>query len=78
METWFKTHSAALVALAGALGVAGGSLGLGTPGVEAALQEVGAVVGIVGAVVHAYVQGAKGSSKASDVTLTRGGSKREG
>ena len=64
MQDWIKTHSAAVVALAGALGVATGSLGFGTAGVEAALQEVGAITGIVGAVVHAYVQGAKGSSKA--------------
>lgn len=61
MQDWIKNHGAALVALAGALGVATGALGLGTPTVETALQDIGVVVGVVSAVVHAYVQGAGAS-----------------
>ena len=63
---WITKHTAALVALAGALGAAAGAFGLGSPAIETALQDVGVVVGIVGAVIHSYMQGEHGSAPKDD------------
>ena len=62
--SWIKKHGAALVALAGALGAATAAL---DPGLSAEVTAFagawGPAVGIVGAVVHAYVTAATGEGK---------------
>ena len=60
---WIKSHGAAFVALAGAVGA---FVGVVEPNFAAESADViggvGVVAGIVGAVVHAYVQGAGGKA----------------
>ena len=56
---WIVQHGPALVAFAGAAGTATAAL---APKLDAKVKQVGAkfgpVVAVIGAVVHAYVQGA--------------------
>ena len=62
--SWIKKHGAAVIALAGALGA---FIGATEPSFAAESAQivggVGAAVGLVGAVVHAYVQGATGDGE---------------
>ena len=59
---WIKQHGPAVIALAGAVGA---FVGAADPAFVAdsapVVGGIGAAVGLVGAVVHAYVQGATGS-----------------
>ena len=63
MKSWIKKHGPAVVALGGALGAFVSALGLGDTEIwiSGHVQAVGTLTAFIGAVAHAYVQGATGS-----------------
>ena len=67
METgftdWITKHGGAVVTLAGAAGAFVGAMGVEPPVIEDALTGIGAAVGLVGAVIHAYLVGASGGTE---------------
>ena len=58
LQAWLKQHGAALTAFAGAVGVLVGQLGLETAGIQEAMTGISGFVGLLAAILHAYIQGA--------------------